>query len=266
MDADIREIAASFDVRADTYVRNDWHRRCAERLVALCQLQPRSCVLDAGTGTGFAALAAARVVGSEGRVCGVDISSGMLREARVAVEVSGLANIELVKGDAVRLLQYGSGTFDAITCAAGLLYMPVTDALREWHRLLKPGGCVAFSTMRAGSPPGGRIFRDCAAAVGISLHDPSEPLGSVSACQRALEAAGFTVAGIVSESIAFLAEDLTLAWESNFRSAAYADMQRLGAEEQSALKGAYLEALAREEREHPGALGRAEILYALGRR
>src|SRR5678816_1532279 len=106
MDADIREIAASFDVRADTYVRNDWHRRCAERLVALCQLQPRSCVLDAGTGTGFAALAAARVVGSDGRVCGVDISSGMLREARVAVEVSGLANIELVKGDAVRLLQY----------------------------------------------------------------------------------------------------------------------------------------------------------------
>lgn len=125
---------------------------------------------------------------------------------------------------------------------------------------------VAFSAMKTDSPPAARIFRDCAAAFGVSLRDPGEPLGSVSACEGVLEAAGFTVADIVSEVIVFEADDLAQAWEANFRSAAHAPVQRLSAEQQSALKDAYLEALAREEREHPGELLRADILYALGRR
>jgi ubiquinone/menaquinone biosynthesis C-methylase UbiE len=189
----------------------------------------------------------------------------MLQEARVAVETAGLANIELIEDDAVHLPRYGTETFDAIICAAGLLYMPVAEALREWHRLLRPGGIVAFSTMQAGFPPGGRIFRDCAAAFGVLLPDPSEPLGSVAACRRALEAASFEVVDIVAETVAFSAQDLTLAWESNVKSPAHARVQRLSAEDQRALKAAYLEALAHEEREHPGALNQGEILYALGR-
>lgn len=266
MSTDRRQIADAFDKRAANYSGNEWHRRCAERLVALCVLRPRSVVLDAGTGTGFAALAAARAAGSEGHVLGVDISAGMLRAARLAVSESGLTNVELLEGDAVSLPQYGAGTFDVITCAAGLLYMPVTEALREWHRLLKPGGLVAFSTMRAGSPPAGRIFRDCAAAFGLSLHDPSEALGSVSACRSVLEEAGLRVVQIVSEQIEFSAQDLTLAWESNSRSAAHPAVQRLNEEQQQALKRQYHDALAREESGHPGALGRGDILYALGRR
>jgi alkylated DNA nucleotide flippase Atl1 len=145
------------------------------------------------------------------------------------------------------------------------LYMPVPEALLEWHRVLKRGGLVAFSAMKAGAPPGGRIFRDCAAMFGVSLRDPSEPLGSVSASRRVLEAAGFEVADVVSETIEFSAQDLTQAWESNSRSAGHAEVQRLSAQEQEALKDAYLNALAREEREHPGTLRQADVLYAFGR-
>lgn len=88
-DADVRAIAESFDARAAAYAFSGWHRRAAERLVALCALRPGDRVLDAATGTGFAALAAARVVGPEGRVVGVDISPGMLRQARAAVAAAG---------------------------------------------------------------------------------------------------------------------------------------------------------------------------------
>lgn len=260
------EIADSFDARADSYAQNEWHRNCAERLVELCQLQPGDHVLDVATGTGFAALAAARVVGRHGHVQGIDISPGMLRQARKAVIESGLTNIQMVEGDAVHLPQLMSETFDVIMCAAGLLYMPFGDALLEWHRLLKKGGLMAFSSMKAGSPPGGRIFRECAATFGVKLHDPSEPLGSVNACRRALVEAGFEVTAIVSETIEFSAQDMMLAWESNFRSAGHKEVWRLNSQEQGTLKRMYLETLSREERENPGSLKRAEVLYALGRR
>ena len=124
-------IAASFDTRAESYERNDWHRRCAERLVALCRLAPASNVLDACTGTGFAALAAARAVGPEGRVLRVDISPGMLKRAEAAVRASGFTNVNLLEADVVDLRQFESGTLDAITCAAGLLYLPAAPTKND---------------------------------------------------------------------------------------------------------------------------------------
>src|SRR5688500_5360294 len=181
MRSDLSDIADGFNRRAASYAKNDWHRRCAERLVALCRIQRGERVLDAGTGTGFAAIAAAREVGPDGHVLGIDVSSGMLREAREAVDAAGLRHIDLREGDATRLPDLTAASLDVVTCAAALLYMPVAAALEEWHRLLKEGGRVAFSTMCSGSPPAGRIFRECAQAFGLSLRDPSAELGSPSA-------------------------------------------------------------------------------------
>lgn len=263
---DLREIAGAFDARAATYARDGWHRRCAERLVDLCAIPPGGHVLDAATGTGYAALEAARVVGAEGRVVGVDISREMLRAAGAAVEASHLQNVVFFQGDAVRLRQYADATFDAITCSSGLLYMPAGDALREWHRLLKPGGLVAFSNMRAGSPPAARLFRDCASAYGISLPDACAPLGSAQACQAALERSGFQLVRVVDEAVAFSPQDMALAWESNFRAFAHAEVRRLGVDKQDALKREYLHTLSRKEAENPGAFSRADMLYAIGRR
>lgn len=260
------DIVSAFDRRAASYARNEWHRRCAERLVHLCGIEPGRRVLDAATGTGFAAIAAARAVGPAGHVVGIDISPGMLRQARVAVEVAGLTNVELIESNAVELPQCPDFAFDVVVCSCGLLYMPAGEALREWHRVLKPGGRLAFSLMQAGSPPAGRIFRECAAAFGVTLTDPSEPLGSPSACRRLLEAAGFEVVEVVSEIIEFSAQDLSLAWESNFGSASNAGVRRLDLDRQKALKQQYLAALEGEERRDRDALRRAGILYAIARR
>ena len=266
MHADLREVVASFDGRAASYARSDWHRRSAERLVALSGLSPGMRVLDAGTGTGFVALAVARVVGPQGTVVGVDVSSGMLREASASVRAAGITNIELIEADAVHLAQYPSETFDAATCGTGLLYMSVPDALREWYRLLKRGGLLAFSSIQAGSPRGARIFRDCAARFGVVLRDPLEELGTTVACRTSLEQAGFDVTSIVSETVNLSPADLTNAWESNFKSASHPELRRLGAREADALRVEYLDALARDESVNPGALAQAGVLYALGRR
>ena len=57
-------------------------------------------MLDAATGTGFAAIAAASRVGRGGHVYGVDISAGMLRDASVAAAKTGLTNIQFIEDDA----------------------------------------------------------------------------------------------------------------------------------------------------------------------
>ena len=128
-------------------------------------------MLDAGTGTGFAARAIARRVGPTGHVLAVDISPRMLEQARTVIDDAHLPNVELLEGDVSDLRGLGAASLDAVVCSAGLLYMPVVKALREWHRLLEPDGVVAFSTMTAGSPSAGRIFRACAAKFGLDLKD-----------------------------------------------------------------------------------------------
>jgi hypothetical protein len=144
--------------------------------------------------------------------------------------------------------------------------MPVAKALREWRRLLKPTGLIAFSAMRECSPPAAHIFRQCAAQFGLSLSDPSEELGTALRCQAALISAGFEVVEVLVEQVAFSAQDLALAWESNSRTAGHSEVQSLSLEDQAALRMQYLDALVRVQHETPGTLERADVLYAVGRR
>jgi SAM-dependent methyltransferase len=266
MDTRREEIAATFDLRARGYRDSDWHRVSAERLVELCDLKPGDRVLDAGTGTGFAALHAARKVGPAGRVVAADISQGMLSEARADAAASRLTTIEFIRCDATSLPQFADSTFDVVTAATSLIYIPVAEGLREWHRLLRQGGLMAFSTMPAGFPLAGRLFRECAGESGVLLEDPCAPLGSDAACRSVLTAAGFHDAETVGEPIEFSIPDINRAWESNLRSLAHKPVRDLPAESLLALQQRYEAVLAAEMRADPTRLLKCPMLYAFARR
>lgn len=266
MEESFQGIGTSFDARAERYNLNEWHRACAERLVAFSSLGRGYAVLDAGTGTGLAAIAAAQVVGASGRIVAVDLSVGMLGVARRHVPEAASAPIEWVQGNAIDLTDYSPGSFDAVICGAALLYMPVPMALAEWRRLLRPGGTVALSSMRAGSPVAGRVFRDCAAAFGFRLADPSEALGSEVACHAALQLAGFTDTAVTSDRLPFTAQDAAMAWESNLGSAAHEVVREAGPEALVRMKDAFVRSLAEEERRVPGSTSSADVFFARGTR
>ena len=264
-DDSTRVIADAFDQRAPNYGKGEWHRIYAERLVELAALEPRQSVLDAGAGTGLAAVAIARAVGPSGRVVAIDISLGMLAEARAAIAAGGFTNVEVAQADATNLPQFDASAFDAVICAAALLYMPVAAALEEWHRVLKPGGLVGFSTMREGSPRAGQLFRDCAQEFGIRLQDPSAALGSDDRCRAALAAAGFHDLAIVAEHVDFSPADLARAWDSNSRSPSHVAVRGLSDMDRDALHEQYESAL-RAHLADDAMFARAEVLYAFGRK
>ena len=95
-------------------------------------------VLDVGCGPGFLARIVAQAVGPSGAVRGVDISEPLLAVARE--HCADLPWIAVTKAGATEL-PFPDAHFDAAICTQVLEYVPDVDAaLREMHRVLKPGG------------------------------------------------------------------------------------------------------------------------------
>ena len=117
-----------------------------EHLVEQIPLARGAHVLDIATGKGAVLLPAARRVGSEGQVTGIDLSGGILKETEHLARAEGLTNVELRKMDAEHL-EFQDQTFDFVTCAFALNLFPDQEgALREMYRVCKPGGLISVTT------------------------------------------------------------------------------------------------------------------------
>ena len=114
----------------------------SERMLDLADLQPGMRVLDLAAGRGEPALRAARRVGPQGSVLGVDLSEPLLQMAREKAGREGLANLELRVGDA-QALEVPPSSFHCVTSRWGLMYMadPVA-ALARAREALRPTGVL----------------------------------------------------------------------------------------------------------------------------
>ncbi len=144
-------ISRTYDLVADAS-----ERRCRDRGVEVLGARPGERVLELGFGTGHGLVALAAAVGSTGRVCGLDISPGMLTVARDRVGEAGTRNAALTLGDA-RSLCFQDATFDAVFIGFTLGLFgaeAIRGVLTEIHRVLRPSGrlgVVAMATSRNAS-------------------------------------------------------------------------------------------------------------------
>jgi len=98
-------------------------------------------VLDLGCGAGLDSLIAARRVGGDGRVIGIDFSDSMLARARQGAAVFGV-DVTFCRGDAEELL-LESATVD-VALVNGIFNLNPARAqiFRELARVVRPGGHV----------------------------------------------------------------------------------------------------------------------------
>jgi ubiquinone/menaquinone biosynthesis C-methylase UbiE len=110
------------------------------RLGEILEARAGERLLEVGPGTGYYTLDLAEWVGDEGRVDIFDIQQEMLDHTLESARERGISNLRPTHGDA-RSLPYEDDSFDAAILITVLGEIPDQDAaLREFNRVLKPGG------------------------------------------------------------------------------------------------------------------------------
>lgn len=156
---DAADLVALRDRQQRVWSSGDYNRIAAltvpisETLVAQAEIHPGARVLDVATGTGHAALAAAR---QGARASGVDYVPHLVAIARARAAAEQL-DLDLTDGTAEHLT-YPDGSFDVVLSALGVMFSADhRRAAAELVRVTKPGGRIALASWTPGGFVGGML-------------------------------------------------------------------------------------------------------------
>jgi ubiquinone/menaquinone biosynthesis C-methylase UbiE len=154
------------------------YRPAHDEVVAQLRAHSSARIADIACGTGILADRIQRDL-HPAAVYGVDMSEGMLNQARARS-----TDVQWLRGPAEQL-PFDDGALDAVVTTSAFHFFDQPAALREFHRVLSPGGLVAISTLSARQP----LLQGPATSRWKPAHHPSS-----AEMRRLFEGAGLTVA------------------------------------------------------------------------
>lgn len=160
---------------------------------AIAKLRPGEVVLDLGSGGGIDCFLAAKKVGPEGRVIGLDMTPDMIRLARRNARKIGATNVDFRFGE-MEDIPLPAASVDIIISNCVINLSPDKDAVfQEAYRVLRPGGRMSISdiVVDGALPPAIRSRVDAWAGCIAGALDEEEYLGK-------LRAAGFEAVEVES--------------------------------------------------------------------
>jgi SAM-dependent methyltransferase len=252
---------------AASYDQAGFLHQIARRLVVHAGVRPGMRVLDVACGTGAGLLEAARRVGPDGLVIGVDLAEPMVARAAERLRALGhgrspaaVAAVAVMDAERPALRR---GSFDVV-CVASAIYLlhEQAAALRGLRELLRPGGRLAVSDF-------GDLDRRWAWKDDLlgRLGPPLEQLGS--GCRGPVElegllrSTGATLVTIEVERLDVVYPDAKAWWAEQWTHGERRPLERMDRQALAAYQAAAFAAIE-AGREADGALHwRPEVVYAV---
>jgi len=154
----MERMVGSYDkyMKRITFGREDNLRKMT---VNLAQIKPGDSVLEIGCATGTLSLAAKRQVGPTGRVCAIDIISGMIEVSR---EKAKQANLEVdFQLGSIEKIPFPDEQFDEVICSFMIFHMSEkvrSKGIEEIYRVLKPQGKLMVLDLALPTKPVSRVI------------------------------------------------------------------------------------------------------------
>ena len=146
------QIKQTFNTVAEGYGTTgmEFFHNAAAHLPPIFKLQGHEHLLDVAAGTGIAATALAPHL-PHGKITGIDLSEGMLAQARDRAQSLALDNIELQCMD-MQHIDFDNAHFDGANCSFGLFFLPdMLSLLQHIASKVKAGGQVVACSFYQGS-------------------------------------------------------------------------------------------------------------------
>ena len=125
---------------------SELRRRLSDPVKTLhgADIQSGQSILEVGCGTGFFTIPAAQMLGDQGNLVALDVSSGFIEQVTEKVQNADLKNVRIVKRDALDT-GLDTASIDKVLLFGVIPFplLPLNQLLPEMHRVLKPEGTMA---------------------------------------------------------------------------------------------------------------------------
>lgn len=265
----------------------------AKRLVEHLQLNPTDNLLDVCTGTGVVALTAAEKL-TQGKVIGIDLSSGMLQQATNKAIEKGYINATAVMDDVkdsqvsretgksgatdrttcsveflqmdLEHLEFTPGSFDIATSSFGLFFLEdMTAGLTNIASTVRPGGKVAITSFASDAfTPMSDIFVKRFESMGRVVPPLSwKRLGTKELVIEQFNAVGITKVEIHHEPLGYQMTDPQQWWDVVWNAGWRSLLNQLEEEEKKAFEVEHIKEIS-DVLGRDGVWFNTEVLIAVG--